>query len=130
MKLSTQLQNVTFSNPRSLQTVHDWPTPTGPTQRDFGVLVDDAGRERVITWTKGHKPRLMAGWHRWARIVDGSDGRTYVVGFSGDLEGSEGVAVIYRGNLKSECVHYTHPTFHFRQLQTMALHSESIQCFN
>lgn len=111
-KLSTRIQSVEFSNPRRLATFHDWPTPTGPTQRDFGVLSDDSGRERVITWTKG-KPRLMAGWHDWARIVDGSDDRTYVVGYSGDTRTNpidnqgracriEGRAVVYQANLKTE----------------------------
>ena len=135
MRLSDQLTGIEFSNPRRLATFHDWPTPTGPTQRDFGVLSDDAGRERAITWTTG-KPRLMSGWHDWARVVDGSDGRTYVVGYSGDLRAEpidnqgrscriRGRAVIYRPSLKAECVVYDSPGFHFNQLQAMAKSSKS-----
>ena len=130
MKLKQQIHNVYFLNPRRLGTFHNWPSPLGPIQRDFGVLEDDAGRQRVITWTNG-KPRLMAGWHDWARIVDGSDGLTYVVGFSGDLRLSpvdnqgrwskiEGRAVIYRPNPKPVCVELTTPGFHCNQIQELA----------
>lgn len=96
--LKQELHHVEFSNPRRLAVFHDWPTPQGPTQRDFGILTDDAGRERGITWTTGHKPRLTAGWFDQVRIVDGSNGRTYVVCFSSFR------IVIYRGNLKPECL--------------------------
>jgi len=135
MNLRQQIKSVTFSNPRRLATFHDWPMPIGTTQRDFGVLSDDAGRERAITWTSG-KPRLMTSWHDWARVVDGSDGRTYVVGYSGDLRTKptdnqgracriRGRAVIYRPNLKPECVIYDAPGFHFDQLQAMAKSAKS-----
>ena len=129
MRLLDQVRGVEFSNPRRLATFHDWPSPTGLVQRDFGVLSDDAGRERALTWTTG-KPRLMTAWHDWARIVDGSDGRTYVIGYSGDRrtvatdnQGRpariKGRAVIYRGNLKPECAIYDAPGFHFNQIQSM-----------
>ena len=101
--LKRELLGVDFSNPRKLATFHNWPSPAGPVQRDFGILTDDAGRERGITWTTA-SPRLTAGWHDRVRIVDGSDGRTYVICYSGDRHGPEGRAIIYRGNLKPECV--------------------------
>lgn len=101
--LTAEIQGVRFSAPRKLACFHDWPTPNGPAQRDLAILSDDKRRERGITWM-ANKPRLTAGWHDRVRIVDGDNGRTYVICYSGDFKGSEGRAVIYRGNLKPECV--------------------------
>ena len=101
--LKIELTGVRFSRPRKLACFHDWPTPDGPAQRDLAVLTDDKRRERGITWMQG-KPRLTAGWHDRVRVVDGSNGRTYILCYSGDFQGNEGRAIVYRGNLKPECV--------------------------
>ena len=70
---------LTLSNPRRLYVAHNWPSGSKRVTREFGVQVDDAGRERALTWTTG-KPKY-SGWYRDCRVVSGSDGKTYVVGF-------------------------------------------------
>ena len=70
---------LTLSNPRRLYVAHNWPSGSKRVTREFGIQIDDAGRERALTWTKG-KPKYSA-WYQSCRVVDGSDGKTYVVGF-------------------------------------------------
>ena len=70
---------LTLSNPRRLYVAHNWPSGSKRVTREFGIQIDDAGRERALTWTTG-KPKYSC-WYRDCRIVNGSDGKTYVVGF-------------------------------------------------
>ena len=69
---------LTLSNPRRLYVAHNWPSGLKRVTREFGIQIDDAGRERALTWTTG-KPKYSK-WCLHCRIVDGSDGKTYLVG--------------------------------------------------
>ena len=71
-------KTLTLSNPRRLYVAHNWPSGSKRVTREFGIQIDDAGRERALTWTTG-KPKYSP-WSNHCRIVDGSDGKTYAVG--------------------------------------------------
>ena len=123
MRLSKQIRGVEFSNPRTFASFSNWPAGNDRVECQFGILSDNRGflgrtRQRAIRWTTG-KPRLIAGWFDWCRIVDGSDGKTYVVCYSGDVTGPTGRVVIYGPSLKPECEIYDAPGFHYNQIQTM-----------
>ena len=126
-RLRELIRGIEFTNPRTFAAFTDWPAANERVKCRFAILrgnPDFMGRlrESAIRWTIG-KPRIIAGWHDWARIVDGSDGRTYVVCYSGDRQGPDGRAVVYGPSLKPECVIYDAPGFHYnqiRQLRNMA----------
>lgn len=121
LTLKQRVENLEFLNPRRLATLHNWPAGSETVRRDFGVLVDDRGRERAVSWTTG-QPKQTASWYDWVRIVDGSDDRTYVVCYSGDQRtepvDNQGRAVIYAGSLAAECAVYESGPM-FRQIQAM-----------
>lgn len=77
----------TFSNPRKTAMVEDWPIGSKRCRTRFVVEVDDKRGERVARYTE-NKDRT--GWNKPKRntyassfvIVDGDDGRTYLLSYS------------------------------------------------
>ena len=88
----------TFTNPRTSLTVNDWPSGTHRTTASFYVETW-RGQERVARTTKKRsgmwsKPVKTTCACR-ARIVDGSDGLTYIASYSPDS------IYIMRGTMKT-----------------------------
>lgn len=122
-RLSQLIRGIEFSNPRTFAAFENWPAANDRVQCQFAILKGNPGfmgglKESAIRWTTG-KPRMIAGWHDWVRIVDGSDGRTYVVCYSGDKEGATGRAIVYGPSLAPECVIYDAPGFHCNQIRQL-----------
>lgn len=73
-----------MSNPRSEALVPDWPIGRSRCKALFRVTADKRGLERVMRWTEN---KARTGWNQpratvygsKAAIVDGDDGRTYLL---------------------------------------------------
>lgn len=95
-----------YSNPRTTATIHDWPMGSG--KRGTAVFQIERGTkgERATRITTG-KPKKLTFAEKML-IVDGSDGRTYIV-----EETQYGFYSIWQSNMKfqEESIHPGNPRF-------------------
>lgn len=101
----------TYSNPRTYAAIHDWPIGGG--NRGTAIFqIENGGKkgERATRVTTG-KPKKLT-FAKQARIVDGSDGRTYIA-----EETQYGFYSIMRGDMKyqEENIHEGNPRFEMVQ---------------
>jgi hypothetical protein len=73
------MEPLTYSNPRMKATIPDWPSGSKRVAAEFEIESIN-GKERGIRTTTGAPKKLT--FARLARIVDGSDGRTYILELS------------------------------------------------
>lgn len=77
----------TFSNPRTEALIEDWPFGRQTCKARFEVETDKRGMQRVARYTENktrtgwNKPKRTTYAKQW-KIVDGDDGKTYLVEFS------------------------------------------------
>ena len=67
--------SLTYSNPRMRAVIHDWPSGSKRVTAQFDIEQSKRG-ERALRQTTG--AAKMLSYAKMARIVDGSDGRTYI----------------------------------------------------
>jgi len=85
---------LTYSNPRLEAIIENWPSGNRRVTATFLVEVSDRG-ERVSRTTTGAPKKLT--YAKKARIVDGSDGRTYLLTLT-----VYGGITVYQSNMKFE----------------------------
>jgi hypothetical protein len=74
----------TYSNPRMEATIEDWPSGMHRTTARFGIEMDPKRGQRGVRRTYDAKrgrwsqPKTLT-YAKTARIVDGSDGKTYIL---------------------------------------------------
>jgi hypothetical protein len=96
-----------YSNPRKSATIVDW--PIGGNLRGEAVFLVESNKrgERCTRTTEkrdGTRSKPKAGiYHDACRIVDGDDGKTYILGLSRGY----GQIGVMQGNLK-----FAHESFH------------------
>jgi hypothetical protein len=90
---------LTYSNPRMSATIENWPSGSKRVTARFEIEQGTRG-ERAVRTTTGEPKKLT--YAKLARIVDGSDGRTYIAEFT-----MYGHISIMRGDMK-----YSHETIH------------------
>lgn len=83
----------TYSNPRTYALIPDWPSGGHRVTATFTIEVDPKRGERAVRVTTGAPKKLT--FARKMRIVDGDDGRTYIVALSG-----YGHVTIFKGDMK------------------------------
>jgi hypothetical protein len=86
------MSTLTYSNPRMAATIENWPSGSRRVTARFEIEQGTKGQRAVRTTTGDPKMRTYA---KMARIVDGSDGRTYIAEFS-----MYGHITIMRGDMK------------------------------
>lgn len=91
---------LTYSNPRMRATIENWPSGSKRVTAQFEIEQDPKRGERAVRTTTGDPKKLT--YAKMARIVDGSDGRTYIAEFT-----IYGHVTIMRGDMK-----YSHETIH------------------
>ena len=91
---------ISYSNPRMSATIEQWPSGRNRVPTFFKIEQVPGRGERAIRTTTGADKKLT--YARKARIVDGSDGHTYIAELS-----SFGHITIMQGNMKfqAEVVH-------------------------
>ena len=82
-----------YSNPRMSATIENWPSGSKRVTARFEIEQDAKRGERATRTTTGAPKKLT--YARLARIVDGSDGRTYIAEFT-----MYGHISIMRGDMK------------------------------
>ena len=92
-------EDLTYSNPRMSATIEDWPSGSRRVTATFKIEQSKRG-ERATRTTTGSTKNLTYAVK--ARIVDGSDGRTYIAELS-----MYGNISIMRGDMK-----YQHESIH------------------
>lgn len=90
---------IRYSNPRMSAVIPDWPSGQKRVTAKFEIEQTPRG-ERAVRTTDGAPKKLT--FAKMARIVDGSDGRTYIAEFT-----AYGFISIMRGDMK-----YQHETIH------------------
>lgn len=100
------MSDIKYSNPRMSATIENW--PSGRTKRvtaRFQIEQTSRG-ERAVRITDGAPKKLT--FSKLARIVDGSDGRTYIAEYT-----IYGFICIMRGDMKfqHEVIHSTNPRY-------------------
>lgn len=70
-----------YSNPRTSATIENWPSGSKRVTAYFTIEVDPKRGERTVRVTTGAPKKLT--FARKMRIVDGDDGRTYIVALTG-----------------------------------------------
>lgn len=93
------METLTYSNPRMTATIPDWPSGHKRVTARFEIEQTTRG-ERAVRTTDGAPKKLT--FAKLARIVDGSDGRTYIAEFT-----IYGHISIMRGDMK-----FQHETIH------------------
>jgi hypothetical protein len=90
-----------YSNPRMAATIENWPSGTKRVTARFQIEQTSRG-ERAVRITDGAPKKLT--YAKLARIVDGDDGRTYILEYS-----IYGFINVMRGDMKfqHEIVHPT-----------------------
>lgn len=93
----------TYSNPRTHAVIPDWPIGRNRCTATFTIETDAKRGERAVRTTVG-KPKKLT-FAKKARIVDGDDGRTYILelGFYGNISVMQGTMqyqheVVYADN--------------------------------
>lgn len=80
----SERHNKNYSNPTTLRTITDWPHGAHKTVAQFYVETHPRRGQRVCRTTRDpktgrvSKPKATT-YHKAARIVDGDDGRTYIL---------------------------------------------------
>lgn len=70
-------EEITYSNPRKKAVIENWPSGSRRVTATFTVEAVKGKGERVTRETTGAVKKLT--YARCVRIVDGSDGRTYIL---------------------------------------------------
>lgn len=96
-----------YSNPRMSATIENWPSGSKRVTAQFSIESDPKRGERAVRVTTGApKKRTFA---KKARIVDGSDGRTYIAELS-----AYGFVSIMQSNMQFQAeqpVHQDNPRY-------------------
>jgi hypothetical protein len=97
---------MTYSNPRMNATIPNWPNGSKRVTAVFEIEQDPKRGERAVRTTTGEPKKLT--YTKLARIVDGSDGHTYIAEFT-----CYGHISIMRGDMKfsHEVIHETDPRY-------------------
>lgn len=101
------MESLTYSNPRMMAVIEDWPGGGSKRVTAMFHIEQDANRgERAVRITSGAAKKLT--YAKMARIVDGSDGRTYIAEYT-----TYGFISIMRGDMKlqHETVHPPDPRY-------------------
>ena len=85
-------ESLTYSNPRMRAVIENWPSGSKRVTAQFQIEQSKRG-ERALRQTTGATKALT--YARMARIVDGSDGRTYIANLT-----EYGHISIMRGDMK------------------------------
>jgi hypothetical protein len=93
------MAEIAYSNPRMSATIEDWPSGSKRVTAKFEIEQTSRGERAVRTTDGAPKKRTFA---KFARIVDGSDGRTYIAEFT-----EYGFVSIANGDMKLQ-----HETIH------------------
>jgi hypothetical protein len=95
-----------YSNPRMTATIQDWPSGRHRVTAHFEIEQSPKRGERAVRFTDGAPKKLT--FAKIARIVDGSDGRTYIAEYT-----MYGHISIMRGDMKfqQETIHPTDPRY-------------------
>jgi len=93
MTTATETAVLTYSNPRMSAVIPDWPSGRHRVTARFEIEQDPKRGERATRITDGATKKLT--YAKLARIVDGSDGRTYIAELS-----FYGFVSIMQGNMK------------------------------
>lgn len=91
---------LTYSNPRMDAAIENWPSGSKRVTAMFHIEQDPKRGERGTRITSGAAKKLT--YSKLARIVDGSDGRTYIAEYT-----IYGHITIMKGDMK-----FTHETIH------------------
>lgn len=97
---------LTYSNPRMQATIQDWPSGHNKRVTARFDIEQAAKGERAVRTTDGAPKKLT--FAKMARIVDGSDGRTYIAEYT-----IYGHITIMRGDMKfsQETIHPKDPRY-------------------
>lgn len=100
-----------YSNPRMEAVIENWPSGARRVTAEFHIETIDnkvGHLERAVRVTTGKPVKLT--YARRMRIVDGDDGRTYIVAASQYAGG----VVVWRGDMKvqEEIVFHPNPRYH------------------
>jgi hypothetical protein len=87
------MPELTYTNPRMTAVIENWPSGSKRVTARFEIEQDPKRGERAVRTTTGEPKKLT--YAKLARIVDGSDGRTYVAEFT-----TYGHISIMRGDMK------------------------------
>ena len=100
------METLKYSNPRMQATIEDWPSGKHRVTARFEIESDPKRGERAVRTTDGAPKKLT--YAKMARIVDGSDGRTYIAEYT-----IYGHITIMRGDMKfsHEAVHPGDPRY-------------------
>jgi len=90
-----------YSNPRMSATIENWPSGSRKVTAVFAIEKHPKKGERATRQTTGAVKKLT--YSTKARIVDGSDGRTYIAALSSTYR----IITIMNGDMK-----YHHESFH------------------
>ncbi len=96
---------LTYSNPRMSAVIENWPSGSKRVTARFEIEQSKKG-ERAVRITDGAPKKLT--YAKMARIVDGSDGRTYIAEYT-----KYGFISIMRGDMKfqHETIHQNNPRY-------------------
>ena len=94
------MEDFTYSNPRMEATIENWPSGSKRVTARFEIEQTPRKGERAVRTTTGEPKKLT--YAKLARIVDGSDGRTYIAEFTVYRH-----ITIMRGDMK-----FSHETIH------------------
>jgi hypothetical protein len=96
---------MTYSNPRMQAVIENWPSGSKRVTAWFEIEQTKRG-ERAIRTTDG-EPKKLA-FAKMSRIVDGSDGKTYIASYT-----EYGHISIMRGDMKfsQECINQNDPRY-------------------
>lgn len=86
------MSDLKYSNPRMSAVIENWPSGRHRVTARFEIEQSPRG-ERAVRTTDGAPKKLT--YAKMARIVDGSDGRTYIAEYT-----STGFISIMRGDMK------------------------------
>lgn len=87
------MEALIYSNPRMEATIQNWPCGSKRVTARFEIEQDAKRGERAVRTTDGAPKKLT--YAKMARIVDGSDGRTYIAEYT-----LYGLISIMRGDMK------------------------------
>ena len=96
---------LSYSNPRMKAIIENWPSGSKRVTAQFEIQQTPRG-ERAVRTTTGEPKKLT--FSKMQRIVDGSDGRTYIAEYS-----MYGFISIMRGDMKfnQETIHDHDPRY-------------------
>lgn len=97
--------DITYSNPRMSAVIENWPSGSKRVTARFEIEQTPKG-ERAVRTTDGAPKKLT--FAKMARIVDGSDDKTYIAEYT-----TYGFISIMRGDMKfqQETIHQNNPRY-------------------